>query len=225
MIRVDRPLQGGRCASVVFTARADGDYRPLSGGVDARRRAIVAVPWTELQQVHGTAVVTVAQPGGGTDQVADAAVTNVPGAAVSIRTADCAPIALIASTGVIGVAHAGWRGLVAGVVEATVDAMAALGARDISAVVGPCIGPQRYEFGASDLDAVAAVLGDDVRAVTAVGTPALDLPAAVRVALTRAGVHEIDDRCIDTAADTSYFSHRALGDDQRQVLVAWMHEP
>jgi YfiH family protein len=222
MIRIDRPLVGGRCASVVLTSRLDGDFRPDAPGVAERRRAIVDTPWTELRQVHGAKVVVVRRPGAESGTAADGAVTSVPGAALSIRTADCAPIALIDTTGVVGVVHAGWRGLVAGVVGATVDAMAALGARQVHAVVGPCIGPAQYEFGTDDLDTMAAVFGDAVRASTRAETPALDLPAAVRVALARSGVVDIDERCVDTASDPEYFSHRARREIERQVMVAWV---
>ena len=92
-----------------------------------------------------------------------------PGCALAVLTADCAPVALASPEGVFGVAHAGWRGLVAGVLERTVDAMRALGATEIGAVLGPCIRAECYEFGPADLDRVAARLGDGVRATTAVG--------------------------------------------------------
>ena len=222
MIRIDHSLGGGRRASVVLTSRLDGDFRTDAPGIAERRGAIVDLPWTELRQVHGAEVVVVRSPGDGSGTAADAAVTSIAGAALSIRTADCAPIALIDTTGVVGVVHAGWRGLVAGVVGATVDTMAALGARQVRAVVGPCIGPARYEFGTDDLETMAAVFGDEVRASTSAGTPALDLPAAVRVALVRSGVVDIDERCVDTATDVQYFSHRARHDLERQVMVAWV---
>src|SRR5207245_1905111 len=105
-------------------------------------------------------------PGGGAGQRADAAVTDRPGCALAILTADCAPVALIASDGVVGVAHAGWRGLVGGVLERTVQVMRAGGASDVRALLGPCIRPGCYEFGADDLAQVARRLGDGVRATT-----------------------------------------------------------
>ena len=80
-------------------------------------------------------------------------------------------------------AHAGWRGLMAGVIPRTVDRMRALGAGEITAALGPCIHAECYEFSPDDLDTVAARLGDGVRSLTRGGAPALDVPAAVRAAL------------------------------------------
>lgn len=189
--------------------------------VEARRRAVVDLPWTWLRQVHGAAVVRVERPGHGAGTPADAVVTDQPGCAIAVLTADCAPVALASAEGVIGVAHAGWRGVAAGVVEATVTEMRALGATTVEAVIGPRIGPECYEFGASDLDAVATVLGDQVRATTSAGTPALDLPAAVRAALARAGVQHVTDVGICTACSPDHFSWRAGKEQQRQAVVVW----
>ena len=144
-----------------------------------------------------------------------------------ILTADCAPIAFSSAEGVRGVAHAGWKGLAEGVIAATVDAMRAHGATAIEAALGPCIHPSCYEFSPSDLDEVASRLGDHVRATTADGRPALDLPGAVRHELVRAGVALVDDvdRCtacdVDDTGAPRWFSHRARSDEARQALVQW----
>jgi YfiH family protein len=176
-----------------------------------------------LRQVHGATVVTVARPGEHAGAEADAAVTACPGAVLLVRTADCAPVALAADS-VVGIAHAGWRGLVAGVVERTVDAMRAAGAGAITARVGPCISPSAYEFGAEELDAVAARYGEGVRASTATGGSALDLVAGVRAALEGCGVTLADHErppCTATAAGT-YFSHRARREPGRQASFVWL---
>ena len=105
-----------------------------------------------LTQVHGAAVARVAAawaPGDGPP--ADAMVTDRPGIALGIVTADCAPVLFAdVAAGVIGAAHAGWRGALAGVLEATLADMAALGARPehVTAVVGPCIAQASYEVAA-----------------------------------------------------------------------------
>jgi len=138
-----------------------------------------------------------------------------------VLSADCAPVALASREGVVGVAHAGWRGLLGGVLERAVAAMRALGAGEIEAVLGPCIRPPCYEFGADDLDRVAARLGDGVRGRTASGAPALDLPAGVGAALERAGVDDLRDVGLCTACTPGYFSHRARGDRGRQALALW----
>ena len=141
---------------------------------------------------------------------------------LAIHTADCVPLALTAD-GMVGVAHVGWRGLMAGVVEETVAALRALGgAVAIEAEVGPCIRPRCYEFGAADLDAVAARYGPNVRAVTSAGRPALDLVAGVRTALDRLGVAAPIDSGVCTACSPAHWSFRAGRDAGRQALVAWL---
>ncbi len=109
-----------------------------------------------VHQVHSADVCTIAKgqplPEG---QRADALVTNRPGLALTVLTADCMPVLLAdASAGVIGAVHAGWRGALAGGLEATLDAMERLGARrdDTTAVIGPCISQRAYEVGPEFLD-------------------------------------------------------------------------
>ena len=107
-----------------------------------------------LHQVHSADVVTVTAPLDGKPR-ADAMVTATPGLALSVLTADCQPV-LFADTeaGVVGAAHAGWRGALDGVLEATVDAMVALGARReaIAAAIGPSISQRAYEVGPEFLE-------------------------------------------------------------------------
>ena len=217
-------------AHVAFTGRAEGDMghgggpvREVRPDVAVRRRAVVDLPWTWLRQVHGADVVRVDGPGDAAGAQADAVVTTEAGCAIAVLTADCAPVALASAEGVIGVAHAGWRGLAAGVIDATVQEMRALGATEIDALVGPCIHPECYAFGAGDLDQVASVLGDGVRGTTAAGGPALDLPRAVHTALAAAGVDPsaIADVGLCTACSMQYFSWRARGELQRQAAVIW----
>ena len=189
--------------------------------VATRRRAVVDLPWTWLRQVHGDRVVTVASPGEGAGTRADAAATDRAGCALAVLAADCAPVALASPEGVIGVAHAGWRGLAGGVLERTVDAMRVLGAGEIEAVLGPCIRPECYEFGAHDLDVVATRLGDGVRGRTTAGEPALDLPAGVVLALGTVGVARVADTEVCTACSAAQFSWRGAGSHARQALVVW----
>jgi copper oxidase (laccase) domain-containing protein len=95
-------------------------------------------------------------------------------------------------------------------------------ASHIEAALGPCIHPECYEFGASDLSTIAAMLGHSVRGRTAAGKPALNLPAGVRGALTQAGVVlvSVDERC--TSCTAELYSHRARGEEERQAMVVWM---
>lgn len=189
--------------------------------LDARRRAVVDRPWSWLRQVHGSRVVTVDEPGGGAGSEADAAVSAVPGTALVVFTADCAPVVFASDDGVIGIAHAGWRGLLDGVIDATVDAMRVLTPAPIRAALGPCIHPSCYEFSPADLDKVAAQFGDTVRSTTPEGHPALDVPEAVRIAVRSAGVELVGEAGVCTACSPVHFSHRGNGDPERQAAVVW----
>jgi len=174
--------------------------------------------WCWLHQVHG-AVVAPGEPAatrGCPD--ADAAVTRRPGLALIVQTADCAPIAL-ATDDAIGVVHAGWPGLLAGVVEAAVGALRELGSGRVQAALGPCVHPADYEFGRDDLDRMVAALGSTVEARTRWGAPALDLPAAVRAALARVDVDTFLDVDVCTYASPDHFSYRRDGRTGRQGLV------
>lgn len=205
-----------------FTDVTDGDLARSEPAQDlARRRAaIVDLPWTSLSQVHGVDVVTVSSPGQHDGAPADAAVTATPGVALSVRTADCAPVLLVAPDA-FGVVHAGWRGLRSGVISAAVDALGALGHPPVSAVLGPCIRARCYEFDDPARHQVADVLGTSVLAATAWGTPALDLAAGVVAACEALGL-PVDDAGTCTACSPRHWSHRARSDSGRQALVAWM---
>jgi YfiH family protein len=205
---------------IQFTERAHGDFSdvdaPPHPGGDIPPR-----PWTWLRQVHGAAVVVVTSPGEHCGVEADAAVTAVPGCALVVRTADCAPV-MLAGDGAVGIAHAGWKGVRAGVVEATAQAMRDLGVEPHSATIGPCIQPVHYEFGADELDHLAAHLGDSIRSTTSWGAPALDIPAAVRAAAERAGIDRVSGGELDTANENRFFSYRLRGEIQRMATFAWM---
>jgi len=190
-------------------------------GLGRRRQALVRGDWRWVRQVHGAGVVVVEGPGQGRGEEADALVTRLAGTPLAVFSADCAAVALSSPEGVAGAAHAGWRGVLAGVLEQAVEAMGVLGATRVEAAVGPCIHPECYEFSPADLDRVAARLGGEVVATTAWGSPALDLPAAVAASLRRAGagVASLDARC--TACDPELFSHRARREAERQALVVW----
>ena len=111
-----------------------------------------------VYQVHSADAVTIGKPGDGGD-TADALVTATPGMGLAVLTADCGPVLFAdAEAGVIGAAHAGWKGAVGGVLETTIEAMEALGATrgSIRAALGPTIGPAAYEVGPEFRDAVLA---------------------------------------------------------------------
>jgi YfiH family protein len=196
------------------TTRADGNFADHA-------RLPAGTTW--LRQVHGARVVVVGSPGEHAGERADAAVTATPGCALAVRTADCAPI-VVRGEGVVGIVHAGWRGLEAGVVEEAVAALRRLGAGTVlTALLGPCIRPECYEFGVADLDRVAARLGGGVRSRSASGHPALDLGAAVTAALAAAGIDAVTDdgECTSCLADR-YYSHRARAEAERMATIAWL---
>lgn len=228
-------------AHLALTDASDGDLRvPEHGGVVTReladrRNRVAPHPWTWLRQVHGDRVVEVDAAGEWAGTEADAAVTTVPGAVLAVHTADCAGVLLVGDgvdpvtaepVRVVGATHAGWRGLLAGVVEGTVDHMRRMGAARFTWDLGPCISPAAYAFGLEDLDQVEDRLGPTVRASTLDGAPALDLRAAVRAALDRAGVDASPGTgpsvvpC--TALDDGFFSWRARRDVARQAAVVWL---
>lgn len=169
-----------------------------------------------LTQVHGAEAVHVTTPWRpGEGPKADAMVTDRAGLTLGIVTADCAPILFCDSgAGVVGAAHAGWRGALLGVIEATVKAMARLGAvpSRISAAVGPCIGQSSYEV-ADDLR--DAVLERDA-ADAGFFVPGrredrwqFDLPGYCVARLRAAGIGYIEDAAEDTLANEArFFSHR-----------------
>lgn len=168
-----------------------------------------------VRQVHGTGVHEVgtdpgAAPEVGREPEADAVVAG-PGVAVGVLVADCVPVLLADPVAkVVGAVHAGRRGLLAGVVEAALAAVAARGSRpeDLRAVVGPAICGQCYEVPADVRDEVAAVV-PGTASTTSWGTPALDLPAGVRHRLAAAGVADVTDLGMCTLTDGAWFSHRA----------------
>ncbi|HVB06682.1 MAG TPA: polyphenol oxidase family protein [Acidimicrobiales bacterium] len=197
------------------TTVADGDLRPEHSD-EAARRAIADLPWRFCAQVHGT---TVARTGAGAGRpVADALVTT-DDVALALLGADCALVALASPEGVRGVAHAGWRGLAGGVIEKTAAAMRELGASEIAAVSSPAIHPECYAFSPADLEALVAVLGEEVRATTADGEPALDLPRGVAGALARAGVTDLGALGGCTGCDERFYSFRRRGEAARHALV------
>jgi len=169
--------------------------------------------WISLHQVHGAAVYladVLGKTAGHPAPRADAAVSADPEAVLSVLTADCGPVALVAP-GVVAAVHAGWRGIAAGVIEAAVAEVRQRTAGSIRAVLGPCIHPECYEFSASGLEPIATRLGPEVEGRTADGRLALDLPRAVQLALAGAGVADVTDVDVCTACSADHFSHRRDG--------------
>lgn len=196
---------------VAFTSPDDGDAR---GDREVRRRVSarlgIAEEWATVEQVHGAVAVAVDRPGPAGE--ADALVTAVPGLPLAVFTADCLGVVLH-GPGTVGVAHAGWRGLAAGVIESTIDLMRQTGTAPTRAGIGPGIGPCCFEVG----DEVAEAFPEAV-SVTTWGTRSVDLRAAAARRLRGLDVW-IDDRC---TACGGGFSHRASGTSQRMAALGWL---
>lgn len=207
-----------------WTSRGDGDLAGDLSGSPLGALPAAPRPWTWLHQVHGADVVVVSAPGEHAGADADAAVTAQPGCALAVRSADCAPIVL-AGDRAVGVVHAGWKGLAAGVVDRTVAALRELDDGPLQAHLGPCIRSGCYEFAGPELEEMTARFGRAAAATTMWGTPALDVPAVVAAALRGAGVDHLRDDAGCTACDLRWYSHRARGEAERFATVVWIPVP
>ena len=181
-----------------------------------------------LRQVHGTAVAELGPLPGADEPQADAAVSRIPGTVLAILTADCLPVLFCADDGsVIGAAHAGWRGLAAGVLEATAEQMQ-LPYRRLLAWLGPCIGQASYEVGeevrAAFVDADATAAGDF--AASRPGHWLCDLAGLARRRLQAAGVARIAGGGFDTRTDARFYSYRRDGARSgRFASLVWIEPP
>ncbi|TJZ50976.1 peptidoglycan editing factor PgeF [Streptomyces piniterrae] len=184
-----------------------------------------AVVW--MNQVHGRDVAVVEGPwqaAAGEIPCVDAVVTARRGLALAVLTADCTPVLLADPVaGVAGAAHAGRPGLVAGVVPAAVEAMAALGAEPsrIIAYTGPAVCGRCYEVPEAMRSEVAAVV-PEARSTTTWGTPAVDVTAGVRAQLAAAGVPLSEDSHICTLESADHFSYRRDRTTGRLASYVWL---
>jgi YfiH family protein len=179
-----------------------------------------------LNQVHGARVVDLdALDEGAIPPEADAALTRRPGRVCAILTADCLPVLLAAESGhAVAAAHAGWRGLAGGVIEAAVRALAVVPA-SLVAWLGPAIGPRHFEVGSEVRE---LLLTEDSEASACLvpngrGRFMADLPALARRRLARLGVQRIygGGECTYRHAD-KYFSYRRDGITGRQATLIWL---
>jgi YfiH family protein len=182
----------------------------------AKLRALLPAEPRWMQQVHGARVIDADRTSSLAQ--ADAAVARRPGTVCVVKIADCMPV-LFAADGVVGAAHAGWRGLAGGVLEATIDAMRAPPA-SISAWMGPAIGPRVYEVG----EEVRAAFAGHESAFTPArpGHWLLDLYAVARAKLAASGVREVQGGGFCTFSDERFFSYRRDKTAARMAAVIWM---
>jgi YfiH family protein len=208
---------------------SEGIYASLNGGAGSaddparvaenRKRMAAAVGARELvtcYQVHSADAVLATGPWPrGAGPRADAIVTKTPGLAIAVAVADCAPVLFAdAEARVIGVAHAGWKGALSGVIEAAVARMEEQGAarERITAAIGPLIRQESYEVGAEFVARFRAADESCARFFAPSTRPdhaQFDLAGFLRARLVEAGVHLTEDLGLDTYADaTRFFSYR-----------------
>jgi hypothetical protein len=184
---------------------------------DDELRAVLPGEPVWLRQVHGTHVVNLDQS---ESLVGDAAITRRHGTVCAIKVADCMPVLLADDAGtVVGGAHAGWRGLSAGVIEATIDAMRVPG-KNLIAWMGPAIGPRVYEVG----DEVRAAFPEKAAfSPTRPGHWLLDLYAVARQRLRGRGVEKIFGGGFCTYSDPGrFYSYRREGSTGRMAALIWL---
>ena len=197
-----------------LNAGLGSDDDPAAVAENRRRGAEAVLPGARLvglYQVHSPACVTVVEPWDDAARPhADALVTNRPGLLLGVLTADCGPVLLADhEAGVVGAAHAGWKGALDGVTDHTIDAMVALGARReaIVAAIGPCIARASYEVDAAFAERFLAADRANERFFSA-GRPGhaqFDLEAYVAFRLASAGLRQVACLGLDTYADPARF--------------------
>ncbi len=205
---------------------SEGLYGSLNGGLGsndeqvhvqenrcrmAAALGIEPVNLLSLYQIHSPHVMTIERPWEGPRPQADAMVTRVPGLALGISTADCGPVLFVDNeNGVIGAAHAGWKGAFGGVLEATVAAMETLGARReaITAVLGPTISRANYEVGTEFEKQFREASADNASHFTPSdrdGHFMFDLPGYISRRMDRLGIGSFHDMELCTYADEKRF--------------------
>ena len=220
----------GECAGLNVGYGSKDDREAIAGN---RRLAIAAIladaELATVHQVHSAEVVVAGAPSPQDERPrADAMVTDTPNLLLGILTADCAPVLFADHQAVVvGAAHAGWRGALAGVTDATIEAMERLGARreHIHAAVGPCIAQPSYEV--DDAFRVRFLDSDSDNGrffiAGAAGKPHFDLEGYVVHRLIAAGIEEVEALNLDTYSDPDRFfsfrraTHRAEADYGRQL--------
>lgn len=223
--RLDGYSEGTRGAFNLATHVGDRAAHVHANRAKLRRQWQWAHEPAWLTQIHSTIVVKA--PLSNAAAEADAAWTDVPGQPVVVMTADCLPVVFFSEQrAVVGVAHAGWRGLLDGVLENTASA---LGDNDLQAWLGPCIGAQDFEIGAEvreqfvvDDPATAAFFTQGVAADKYLGD--LHGIAAHRLAKIGVAISGRDSR--STLTDSALFSHRKdAGQSGRLATIAWISSP
>ena len=212
----------GTFASLNFGLRTGDDPQAVAANRD-RLNSLLPQPPRWLRQVHGASVVEADALEGRPE--ADAGIARRPGTVCAVLVADCIPVLLADRAGTtVAIAHAGWRGLAAGVIENTAHRMA-VDPRGLIAYLGPGIGPGAFEVGADVRDAFLARDAGAAAAFTphAAGKWLADLFLLARQRLRRAGVGEIHGGALCTYSDARrFFSYRRERTTGRMAAVIWL---
>jgi copper oxidase (laccase) domain-containing protein len=207
----------------VVSHRADGDFN--SDVVDAttlneRRRALVDLPWTQLNEVHGVETQWVAGVGECDGETGDVVGTALNQTVLGIWVGDCAPVILVGEHSIVG-AHAGWKGLRDGVLGSAASLLTQHGDRVVCGFVGPHIQQCCYQFGEQDLGLMVERFGFGARGVDKLGRPALNVAACIRQFFTARQVPLVETgECTGCLSD-KFFSHRVRGERERHIVGVW----
>lgn len=193
----------------------------------ARLRELLLLPsdpvW--LTQVHGNRMIDAADQNA--DRRADASMSNTPGIVCSVMTADCLPVLLCNTAGTrVAAAHAGWRGLLAGVIEQTIEAMQTDN-DELMVWLGPAIGPQSYEVGAEVRETFLLINQASEAAFKPTGESKwlMDIYALARLRLGDMGITNIHGGDLCTYSDAErFYSYRRDGVTGRMASLIWMSE-
>jgi polyphenol oxidase len=213
---------GGAVGDDAAAVRTNRERAAAALGIEPGR-----VVW--MNQVHGRAVAVVEEPWhhtAGPAPAVDGVVSARRGLVLAVLTADCTPVLLAdPEAGVVGAAHAGRPGLVAGVVPETVAAMTRLGADParVTARTGPSVCGRCYEV-PDELRAEVTAAVPEARAVTRRGTPAVDVAAGVRAQLAQAGVTTLEQSAVCTLESEDHFSYRREGATGRLGSYVWLED-
>ena len=238
-VLAERHLASGHKAWVAMSEITDGDM--AINDLKTREKSIqeaslslvehnagLVIPtsqhWSFLTQVHGSKNIEVKENGSVLGLEGDALFTAQERKVLTIQVADCVPIALTSNCGAIALIHAGWKGLLNGVIENASETLQKGFPGDQLAVVGPHIGVCCYEYGRKDLDSFIEMFGTSVVGVTNSSVDSLDLMAIVRVILEKRGIELAykDGSC--TSCDSKFWSYRSSGTQKRQSLFAWIEK-